>query len=110
MNGSAGLSRQKKPKQELAGSNGAVPASETESGDPVAGLAVPIVENFAPVSVDGVYAGHCPHFVEVWLGAKPVKEVCKRICKRTTQHSMARSTTSRDHRMRNAKLEHTVSY
>jgi hypothetical protein len=44
MNGSAGLSRRKKPKQELAGSNGAVPDSETESGDPVVGLAVRIVK------------------------------------------------------------------
>ena len=39
-----------------------------------------------------------------------VKIICKRICKRTTQHSMARGTTSRDYRMRKAKLEHTDSY
>jgi len=44
MNGFAGLSRRKKQKQELAGSNGAVPASEMESGDPVVGQAVRIVE------------------------------------------------------------------
>ena len=44
MNGSAGSSRPKRQKQELAGSNGAVPASETESEDPVVGLAVRIVE------------------------------------------------------------------
>lgn len=43
MNGSVGLSRQKGWKQELAGSNGAVPASKTESGDPVVGLGVRIV-------------------------------------------------------------------
>ena len=49
MNGSAGLSRRKKQKQELAGSNGAVPASEMESGDPVVGLAVRIVEVIAAV-------------------------------------------------------------
>jgi hypothetical protein len=47
MNGSAGSSRLKKQKQELAGSNGAVPASKTESGDPVVGLAVRIVEIIA---------------------------------------------------------------
>jgi hypothetical protein len=47
MNGSAGSSRQKGRKQELAGSNGAVPASKTESGDPVVGLAVRIVEIIA---------------------------------------------------------------
>ena len=34
----------KRPKQELTGSNGAVPASKTESEDPVVGLAVRIVE------------------------------------------------------------------
>jgi hypothetical protein len=39
-----------------------------------------------------------------------VKEVCKRICKRTTQHTVTRGITSRDHRMRNTKLEQTVSY
>ena len=47
MNGSAGSSRQKKQKQELTGSNGAVPASRTESGDPVVGLAVRIAEIIA---------------------------------------------------------------
>ena len=47
MNGSAGSSRLKKQKQELAGSNGAVPASKMESGDPVVGLAVRIVEIIA---------------------------------------------------------------
>ena len=57
MNGSVGSSRPKRQKQELAGSNGAVPASETESGDPVVGLAVRIVEiiatyTHAPVSFD----------------------------------------------------------
>jgi hypothetical protein len=35
---------QKTHKQELAGSNGAVPASKTEAGDPVVGLAVRIVK------------------------------------------------------------------
>jgi hypothetical protein len=44
MSGYAGSSRPKEKKQELAGSNGAVPASKTESGDPVVGLAVRIVE------------------------------------------------------------------
>src|SRR5262249_19037447 len=44
MSGSAGSSRPKKQKQELTESNGAVPASKTESGDPVVGLAVHIVE------------------------------------------------------------------
>ena len=44
MNGSAGSSLPRNQKQELAGSNGAVPASKTESGDPVVGLAVRIVE------------------------------------------------------------------
>ena len=44
MNGSAGSSRPKNQKQGLAGSNGAVPASKKESGDPVVGLAVRIVE------------------------------------------------------------------
>src|SRR5262245_41793837 len=44
MNGFAGSSRPKRQKQELAGSNGAVPASKRESGDPVVGLAVRIVE------------------------------------------------------------------
>jgi hypothetical protein len=44
MNGFAGSSRPKMQKQELAGSNGAVPASEKENGDPVVGLAVRIVE------------------------------------------------------------------
>jgi hypothetical protein len=62
MNGFAGSSRPKRQKQELAGSNGAVPASKRESGDPVVGLAVRIVEIIAihihaPVSVHGVYAG-----------------------------------------------------
>jgi hypothetical protein len=47
MNGSAGSSRQKKQKQELTGSNGAVPASRTESGGPVVGLAVRIAEIIA---------------------------------------------------------------
>jgi hypothetical protein len=44
MSGYAGSSRPKEQKQELAGSNGAVPVSKMESGDPVAGLAVRIVE------------------------------------------------------------------
>ena len=39
--------RSKRQKQELAGSNGAVPASKRESGDPVVGLAVRIVEIIA---------------------------------------------------------------
>jgi hypothetical protein len=47
MNGFAGSSRPKKQKQELAGSNGVVLASKTESGDPVVGLAVRIVETIA---------------------------------------------------------------
>ena len=47
MNGSAGSSRLKKQKQELAGSNGAVPASKTESGDLVVGLAARIAEIIA---------------------------------------------------------------
>jgi len=47
MNGFAGSSQQKKWKQELAGSNGAAPASEMERGDPVVGLAVRIVEIIA---------------------------------------------------------------
>jgi hypothetical protein len=47
MNGFAGSSRPKKQKQELAGSNGVVLASKTESGDPVVGLAVRIVEFIA---------------------------------------------------------------
>ena len=37
----------KRLKQELIGSNGAVPASEKENGDPVVGLAVHIVEIIA---------------------------------------------------------------
>jgi hypothetical protein len=41
------ISQQKGRKQELAGSNGAVPASKAESGDPVVGLAVHIVEIIA---------------------------------------------------------------
>ena len=41
------ISWQKGRKQELAGSNGAVPASKAESGDPVVGLAVHIVEIIA---------------------------------------------------------------
>ena len=45
MNGSVGSSRPKRQKQERAGSNGAVPASETESEDPVVGLAVRIVDH-----------------------------------------------------------------
>jgi hypothetical protein len=45
MNGSAGSSRPKNQKQELIGSSGAVPASKTESGDPVVGRAVRIVES-----------------------------------------------------------------
>jgi hypothetical protein len=44
MNGSAGSGRLKKQKQEIAESNGAVLASKTESGGPVVGLAVRIVE------------------------------------------------------------------
>src|SRR5262249_48913166 len=44
MNGFAGSSRPKRQRQELTGSNGAVPASKRESGDPVVGLAVRIVE------------------------------------------------------------------
>ena len=45
----------------LIGSNGAVPASEKENGDPVVGLAVHIVEiiattYLAPASIDRVYA------------------------------------------------------
>jgi hypothetical protein len=47
MNGSAGSSQPKKQKQELAESNGAVPASETESGDPVVGPAARIVEEMS---------------------------------------------------------------
>ena len=47
MNGSAGSSRPKKQKQEVAGSKGAVPASKMESGDPVVGLVVLIVEIIA---------------------------------------------------------------
>jgi hypothetical protein len=50
MNGFAGSSRPKKQKQELAGSNGAVPASKRESGDPVVGLVVRIVEIIWPLS------------------------------------------------------------
>jgi hypothetical protein len=53
MNGSAGSSRPKNQKQEVAGSNGAVPALRTESEDPVVGLAVRIVE-----SVLGARSGH----------------------------------------------------
>src|SRR5262245_60487181 len=45
MNGFAGSSRPRNRKQELIGSNGAVPTSKTESGDPVVGLAVRIVES-----------------------------------------------------------------
>jgi hypothetical protein len=44
MNGFVGSSRPKREKQELAGSNGAVLALKRESGDPVVGLAVRIVE------------------------------------------------------------------
>jgi carotenoid cleavage dioxygenase-like enzyme len=53
MNGFAGSSRPKKQKQGLTGSSGAVPTSKTESGDPVVGLAVRIVESAAPISVTG---------------------------------------------------------
>jgi len=44
MNGSAGSNRQKGRKQELAGLNGAVPASMPGSEGPVVGLAARIVE------------------------------------------------------------------
>jgi hypothetical protein len=47
MNGFAGSSRPKKQKQELAGSNGAVPAWQKESGDPAVGLDVRIAEIIA---------------------------------------------------------------
>ena len=62
MNGSAGSIRPKKQEQELTGSNGDVPASEKESGDPVVGLAVSIVEiitirHTCSRPGDGVYAG-----------------------------------------------------
>jgi hypothetical protein len=44
MNGSAGSSRQKGRKQEIAELNGAVPASKAESEGPVVGLVARIVE------------------------------------------------------------------
>jgi hypothetical protein len=62
MNGFAGSSPPKKQKQGLAGSNGVVLASKTESGGPVVGLAVRIVETIAiwhtiaAVSLSPVYA------------------------------------------------------
>ena len=39
-----------------------------------------------------------------------VKRVCKRNCKRTTQHSTAPGITNQDHRIRNAEQEHTLSH
>jgi hypothetical protein len=55
MNGFAGSSRQKKRKQELAGSNGAVPASKMESEGPVVGLAVRIVEIIANATLNACW-------------------------------------------------------
>src|SRR5262245_34440968 len=36
--------------------------------------------------------------------------ICKPICKPTAQHSMTLGITNRDHRTRNAKLEHTLRH
>ena len=77
MNGFAGSSWPKRQKQELAGSNGAVPALKRESGDPVVGLAVRIVEIIA-IRIhctrfrDGAYAGHVTGLVESlgWRGKR----------------------------------------
>jgi hypothetical protein len=71
MNGFAGSSRPKKQKQELAGSNGAVPASKRESGDPVVGLVVRIVEIIA-IHI------HCTRFLSwgllrMWLSLVEVR-------------------------------------
>src|SRR5262245_35665771 len=76
MSGYAGSRRPKGQKRELAGSNGAVPASKTESGDPVVGLAVRIVEIIAhtlsvPVDVPfGSKADVSPYIVECPLYAQ----------------------------------------
>jgi len=43
-------------------------------------------------------------------GCQQAEQNCKRICKRTTQHSTTRDITNQDHRTRNTKLEHTLSY
>ena len=49
---------------------------------------------------------HCLHrFVDV----RPDR-VCKRNCKRTTQHRTAPGITRRDYRSRNCEPEHTLSY
>jgi hypothetical protein len=71
MNGSAGSSRPKRLKQELIGSNGAVPASEKENGDPVVGLAVRIVE---------IIATHipCTRFLVAFTPALAQKRTCDR--------------------------------
>ena len=74
MSGYAGSSRPKKQKQELAGSNGAVPASKTESGDPVVGLVVRIVEintirqtlqPFPTIGTSTASIGHRSGFVRI---------------------------------------------
>jgi hypothetical protein len=39
-----------------------------------------------------------------------VSRLCKPNCKPTTQYGTARGSTAQDHRIRNAKLEHTLSY
>ena len=44
-----------------------------------------------------------------WSGRKQ-KSICKPNCKPTVQHSMIRDITNRDHRIRNAKSEHTLSH
>ena len=52
------ISRPKRLKQELIGSNGAVPASEKENGDPVVGLAVRIVEIIATPNTHVLHLFH----------------------------------------------------
>ena len=44
-----------------------------------------------------------------WPGRKQTS-VCKPNCKPTVQHSMIRDITNRDHRIINAKSEHTLNH
>ena len=44
-----------------------------------------------------------------WSGRKQTS-VCKPNCKPTVQHSMIRDITNRDHRIINAKSEHTLNH
>ena len=44
-----------------------------------------------------------------WSGRKQTS-VCKPNCRPTVQHSMIRDITNRDHRIINAKSEHTLNH